>query len=97
MCQSPQVLKDDKLSSLSRGHVRWWALAQDAGPCATLALRQRRLHLVGGALKCPQVAHYRKELNPSVKPLVVPVCGGCPHSSTPQEGVPVPGLPHQII
>ena len=89
MCQSPKVLKGDKLSSLSTGHVRWRALAQDAEPCAALALRQRRLHSVGGVLKCPQLAHHRKELNPSV-PLVVPVCGGCQHSGTPQEGVRVP-------
>ena len=71
VCHSPQVLKSDKLLSLCRGHVRWRALAQDAGPCAALAFRQRRLHLVGGALRCPQLAHYRKELNPSVMPLVV--------------------------
>ena len=90
MCQPPQILKGDKLSSLSRGHVRWRALAQDAGPCATLALRPRRLHSVGGALRCPQLAHYRKELNPSGMPLAVPVCGGCPHPSTPQKGVLVP-------
>ena len=90
MCHSPQVLKGDKLSSLSRGHVQWRALAQDAGPCAALALRHRRLHLVGGALRCPQLPHHRKELNPLVMLLVVPVCGCCPHFGTPQEGVPVP-------
>ena len=39
MCHSPQVLKSDKLSSLCRGHVRRRALAQDAGPCAALAVR----------------------------------------------------------
>ena len=70
-----------------RGHVRWRALAQDAGPCAALAFRLRRLHPVGGALTCPQLAHHRKELN--VMPLVVPVCGGDPHSSTSHKGVPV--------
>ena len=43
-----------------------------------------------GALRCPQLAHHRKELNPSVMPLVVLVCGGGPHSSTSQKGVPVP-------
>ena len=90
MCQPPQILKGDKLSSLSRGHVRWRALARDAGPCATLALGQRQHHVVGGALRCPQLAHYQKELNPSVMLLVVPVYGGCPRSGTPQEGVPVP-------
>ena len=58
VCQPPQIVKGDKLSSLSRGHVRWQALAQDAGPCTTLALRQRRLHSVGGALICPQLAPY---------------------------------------
>ena len=59
-------------------------------PCAALAFRQRRLHPVGGALKCPQVAHQRKELNPWVMPLVVPVCRGGPHCSTLQKGVSVP-------
>ena len=90
MCQSPQVLKGDKLLSLSRGHVRWRALAQDARPCAALALRHRRLHPAGGALRCPQLAHHRKELNLSVIPVVVPVCGGGPHSSTSQEEMLVP-------
>ena len=71
MCHSPQVLKSDKLSSLCRGHVRWRALAQDVGPCVALAFRQRRLHPVGGALRYPQLAHYRKEMNPSVMPLVM--------------------------
>ena len=66
MCQYPQVLKGDKLSSLSNGHVRRRALAQYAGPRAALALRQRQLHSVGGALSCPQLTHHRKELNPSV-------------------------------
>ena len=46
--------------------------------------------MVGGALRCPQLAHRRKELNPSVMPLVVLVCGGGPHSSTSQKGVLVP-------
>ena len=63
VCRPPRILKGDKLSSLSRGHVRWRALAH-AGPCATLALRPRRLHSMGGALKCQQLAHYRKELVP---------------------------------
>ena len=49
MCHSPQVLKSHKLSSLCRGHVRRRALAQDAGPCAAVAFRQRGLHPVGGA------------------------------------------------
>ena len=75
MCRSPQVLKSDKLSSPCRGHVRWWALAQDAGPCAAVAFRQRELHPVSGALRCPQLAHLRKELNPSVMALVVLVYG----------------------
>ena len=65
-------------------------LAQDAGPCAALAFRQRGLHPVGRALRCPQLAHHRKELDLSVMPLVVLVCGGGPHSSTSQKGVPVP-------
>ena len=69
---------------------RWRALAPDAGPIAALTFRQRRLHPVGGALRCPQLAHHRKELKPSVMPLVVLVCGGGPHSSTSQKGVPVP-------
>ena len=86
----PEVLKSDKLSSLCRGHDRWRALTQDAWPFAALPFRQRRLHPVGGALRCPQLAHHRKELNPSVMPLVVLVCGGGPHSSTSQKGVPVP-------
>ena len=72
------------------GDVQRQVLAQDAGPCAALAFRQRRLQPVGGALRCPQLAHHRKELNPSVMPLVVPVCGGGPHCSTSQKGVPVP-------
>ena len=55
MCHSPQVLKRDKLSSLCRGHDRWRALAQDAGPFAALTFRQRRLHPVGGTLKTPNV------------------------------------------
>ena len=55
-----------------------------------LAFRQRGLYLVGGALRCPQLAHHRKELNPLVMPLVVLVCGGGPHSSTSQKGVRVP-------
>ena len=45
---------------------------------------------MGRALGCPQLAHHRKELDPSVKPLVVLVYGGGPHSSTSQKGVPVP-------
>ena len=84
MCPSPQVLKGDNLSSLSRGHVRWWALAQDAGPCAALALRQRRLAAHSNA------HNWLITEKSSVMPLVVPVCGGCPHCGTPQEGVLVP-------
>ena len=90
VCHSPQVLKGDSLSSLCRGHVRWRALAQDAGPCAALAFRQKQLHPVGGALRCPQLPHRRKEVNPSVMPLVAPVCRGGPHSSTSHKGVLVP-------
>ena len=40
---------------------------------------------MGRALGCPQLAHHRKELDPLVMPLVLLVCGGGPHSSTPQE------------
>ena len=90
VCAIPHKSERDKLSSLCRGHVRRRALAKDAGPGAALAFRQRRLHPVGGAVECPQLAHHRKELNPSVMPLVVLVCGGGPHSSTSQKGVPVP-------
>ena len=59
------------------GSVRQWRLG-------------RGLHPVGGAPRCPQLAHHRKELKPSVMPLVVLVCGGGPNSSTSQQGVPVP-------
>ena len=69
------------------GGGRW---SEMPGLVRQMGFRQRRLHLVGGALKCPQLAHYRKELNPSVMPLVVPVCRGCPRSGTLQEGVLVP-------
>ena len=88
MCQSPKVLQGDKLSLLSRGHVRWWALAQDAGPCAAPALRQMQLHPAGSALTCPPLAHHRKELTTSVMLVVVPVCRG--HPLWHIEGVPVP-------
>ena len=84
--------RSSRVTSFCRfvGAMWWRALAQDAGPCAAVAFRQRGLHPVGGALRCPQLAHHRKELDPSVMPLVVLVCGGGPHSSTSQKGVPVP-------
>ena len=85
MCHSPQIRKGDKLSSLCRGHVRWRALAHDAGPCAALAFRQRRLQPVGGALRCPQLAHHREELNPSGS-----ACLRRWSTVTLQKGVPVP-------
>ena len=78
------------VGAMSGGGRAWRALAQDAGPCAAVALRQRGLHPVGGALRCPQLTHHRKELNPSVMPLVVLVCGSGPHFSTSQKGVPQP-------
>ena len=61
VCHSARVLKGDKLSSLSRGHVWWWVLAEDAGPCAALPLRQKRIQPAGSALKCPQLGHHRKQ------------------------------------
>ena len=69
------------------GGGRWLRMP---GLVRHLAFRHRRLHPVGGALRCPQLAHYRKELNLSVMTLVVPVCGGGPHPNTSQNGVPVP-------
>ena len=67
-----------------------WAMSGGGRWPRMPGLVQRRLHPVGGALRCPQLAHQRKVLNPSVMPLVVLVCGGGPHSSTSQKGVPVP-------
>ena len=90
VCAIPH--RPSRVTSFRRfqGHVRWRVLAQDAGCGAALAFRQRRLHPVGGALRRPQLAHHLKELNPSGMLLVVPVCGGGPHSSTSQKGVRVP-------
>ena len=45
---------------------------------------------MGGALRCPKLVRYQKELNPSGMPLAVLVGGGYPHSGTPHKGVLVP-------
>ena len=67
--RSSRVTSFRRFAGAMSGGRRWPGIL-------ALAFRQRRLHPVGGALRCPQLAHHRKELNPSVMPLVVLVCGG---------------------
>ena len=59
--RSSRVTSFRRFAGAMSGGRRWLRMP---GLVRQLAFRQRRLHPVGGALRCLALAHHRKAINP---------------------------------